>query len=67
MATNRKRLTDTQDLRGQIEYITMSALREAPGDVLTQVQMGKVSLNAKRGFGWVKNPYVWVVNFKRVQ
>lgn len=24
------------------------------------------SLNAKRGFGWDKNPFVWVVTFKRV-
>lgn len=24
------------------------------------------SLNAKRGFGWDKNPWVWVVEFKRV-
>jgi len=23
------------------------------------------SLNAKRGFGWDKNPYVWVLAFKR--
>lgn len=24
------------------------------------------SINAKRGFGWDKNPWVWVVEFKRV-
>ena len=24
------------------------------------------SLNAKRGYGWDKNPYVWVIEFKRV-
>lgn len=24
------------------------------------------SLNAKRGFGWDKNPWVWVVEFKRI-
>lgn len=24
------------------------------------------TLNAKRGFGWEKNPWVWVVEFKRV-
>lgn len=24
------------------------------------------SLNAKRGFGWDKNPWVWVLTFKRV-
>lgn len=24
------------------------------------------ALNAKRGFGWDKNPYVWVITFKRV-
>ena len=25
------------------------------------------SINAKRGFGWDKNPWVWVITFKRVQ
>ena len=24
------------------------------------------SLNAERGFGWYKNPWVWVIEFKRV-
>jgi hypothetical protein len=24
------------------------------------------SLNAKRGYGWEKNPWVWVINFRRV-
>ncbi len=24
------------------------------------------SINAKRGFGWDKNPWVWVIEFKRV-
>lgn len=24
------------------------------------------SINAKRGFGWDKNPYVWVIEFRRV-
>jgi hypothetical protein len=24
------------------------------------------SINAKRGFGWESNPYVWVVEFRRV-
>jgi hypothetical protein len=24
------------------------------------------SINAKRGFGWDTNPYVWVVEFKRI-
>lgn len=23
-------------------------------------------LNAKRGYGWAKNPYVWVIEFRRV-
>ena len=25
------------------------------------------SINAKRGFGWDKNPWVWVIEFKRLQ
>jgi hypothetical protein len=24
------------------------------------------SINAKRGYGWDKNPYVWAVSFKRI-
>jgi hypothetical protein len=24
------------------------------------------SINAKRGFGWEKNPFVWVLEFKRI-
>jgi len=24
------------------------------------------SINAKRGYGWDKNPWVWVIEFKRV-
>ncbi len=24
------------------------------------------SLNAKRGYGWDANPYVWVIEFKRI-
>jgi hypothetical protein len=24
------------------------------------------SINAKRGFGWDKNPWVWVLEFKRI-
>lgn len=25
------------------------------------------SINAKRGFGWDKNPWVWVIEFRRVE
>jgi prevent-host-death family protein len=44
-----KRLPDLQLLVGQQETITVTDLREGPGDVLLQVQLGKSFRITKNG------------------
>lgn len=44
-----KRLPDLQLLVGQQETITVTDLREGPGDVLAQVQLGKSFRITKNG------------------
>lgn len=44
-----KRLTDSQPLRGQLEYLALQDMRAAPGDIINQVQMGKVYVITKQG------------------
>lgn len=41
MRKKRKTIEDKALLKGQTERITMVQLREGPGDVITQIQMGK--------------------------
>jgi len=38
----------------------------APG-LRYRFHLGWDSLNEKRGYGWAKNPWVWVVSFKRLR
>ena len=45
---SRKRLTDERRPRS-LEYLTAQELREAPGDVLTQVYLGKVYVVTRNG------------------
>ena len=45
----RKRLTETTMLRGIIEKISMSDLRQSPGDIIDQAQMGKIFIITKGG------------------
>lgn len=45
----RKKLTETTMLRGFIEKITMMDLRKSPGDIIEQVQMGKIFIVSKAG------------------
>lgn len=46
--SRRKRLTDERRPR-TMEQLTVQELREAPGDVLTQVYLGKVYLITRNG------------------
>jgi hypothetical protein len=43
------KLTDRKIFDGQTEKITMTNLRSAPGDIITQVQMGKTFEIYKQG------------------
>lgn len=43
------RVTEMKLLAGQSEQITMSDLRKRPGDIFTQVQMGKTFTITKAG------------------
>ncbi len=45
----RKRLTETTTLRGIIEKISMTDLRQSPGDIIDQAQMGKIFIVTKGG------------------
>ena len=47
--TGYARLTDMKLLAGQIEEISMTELRQRPGDVIDQVQMGKKFTITKTG------------------
>ena len=44
-----KRLTDMKLLAGKTERICMTELRQRPGDVIDQVQMGKTFVITKQG------------------
>ena len=44
-----RRLTDMKLLEGQTEEISMTDLRQRPGDVIDQVQMGKTFTITKGG------------------
>lgn len=69
-------LTDVRVQRVQ-EITTEDAIAEGCGYVFTdsdRVHIPRINfscvwdaINAKRGFGWAANPWVWVVSFKRVQ
>lgn len=43
------KLTDLVNLSGQVETITLSDFRSRPGDIITQVQMGKTFTITKAG------------------
>ncbi len=44
-----KRITEEKALKGQQENITMMELRARPGEILTQVSMGKVFIITSHG------------------
>lgn len=41
-------------------------IREPLGSMIESFEFLWNSINEKRGFGWGKNPWVWVVSFKRL-
>ena len=43
------KLADNVSLSGRIEEITISEFRKAPGDVLTQVELGKTFVIKRNG------------------
>lgn len=50
MTKKRKTIEDKKTLlKGQTECITMVQLREGPGDVITQIQMGKRFILTRSG------------------
>lgn len=51
----------------QFGKMPVSAFDGAYLDLRSLWQAGWDSINGKRGFGWGKNPWVWVIEFKNVQ
>ena len=44
-----KRLIDKKLFRGQVVKLTMTQLHQNPGDIISQVQMGKTFMITKSG------------------
>lgn len=46
------------------DYVTQKVYGDPDGGWRYEYRKLWDSLNAKRGFGWIKNPWVWVIEFK---
>lgn len=51
----------------RIQEITLQDMWAEGMDTPTQFELLWDSLNAKRGYGWSKNPWVWVLEFRKVK
>lgn len=63
MRKKRKTIGHRAWLQGQIECITMMQLREGPGDIVTQIQMGKrfVLTRAGKAVAVMHKPSPWEI------
>ena len=62
------RVERLDDISGEDCIAEGIALERDDGDAEARTRYFALwdSLNAKRGFGWATNPWVWVVEFRRV-
>lgn len=56
---------------GEIEtssgaHAVVALAKEAPGDVVDLFRISWDKINAKRGYGWDANPWVWAITFRSV-
>lgn len=49
------------------EGVTLPAMQNGPADPTVEFMDLWDSINARRGYSWVTNPWVWVLKFRRVQ
>lgn len=60
-------LEDAQSEGVEIEQVEQSAGKEWLPRTLSRFIAGWNALNAKRGYSWESNPWVWVIEFKRLE
>lgn len=68
-AKNGNVLIDLTSDKSPCPYLPPGELKYIPADVIIRAHFAALwdSINAKRGFGWDVNPWVWVVEFERVE
>jgi hypothetical protein len=59
-----ERLQDISEADALAEGVALAAYDEYATEAFARLWDG---INAKRGFGWAMNPYVWVLDFRRVE
>ena len=55
-----------------LPFHALEKMKESPCDGFVRVGYPAFaalwdSINAKRGYSWADNPYVWVIEFKRIE
>ena len=64
-----ERLQDIKEEDAQAEGVEPMTTPNIPGRGRTYIQgFGELwnSINAKRGYGWAENPWVWVIEFEQI-